>query len=338
MANLNDEFLEFNQSLQLTNSKKELMITSRENLREKIKKYFEEKHPAYRPIFYIQGSYKMKTSIRTKDDYCDLDDGVYFIPEPSVTAPTLHGWVYDAVCNVTNLNPIRKNKCIRVKYAKGYHIDIPIYKKASFDASDKPKLAVKDTGYIESDPHEIVNWFQEAKKKHPEVVRIVCYFKAWADNISHSMPSGLAWTTLVVDNLFIGQRDDIVLVRTAENVLNKLKTKFQCIVHGTPYDDLFADYDDEKRNRILDDLTNLVAKGENALTEKNKLKASKMWRQLLGDRFPLAEDVTEPGVSVEYLKEYAEGIRNNNIYLSKSGTFGEKGILAQPHKFYGSKK
>ena len=31
----------------------------------------------------------MKTGIRTKDDICDLDDGVYFMREPDVSAATL---------------------------------------------------------------------------------------------------------------------------------------------------------------------------------------------------------------------------------------------------------
>ena len=50
----------------------------------KIKDYFNENHPEYKPTFYIQGSYKMGTTIRTKEDECDLDDGCYFIPKPDV--------------------------------------------------------------------------------------------------------------------------------------------------------------------------------------------------------------------------------------------------------------
>ena len=82
MANCHNLFQEFNGELDILSSKKDKMMTSRENLRRKIKDYFKEEHPGYAPKFYIQGSYKLGTCIRTKDDHCDLDDGVYFKSNP----------------------------------------------------------------------------------------------------------------------------------------------------------------------------------------------------------------------------------------------------------------
>ena len=72
------------------------MIKSKNGLRERIRNDFKKNHPGYVPKFYVQGSDKMKTPIRTKDDICDLDDGVYFMREPDVTATTLQEWVWDA--------------------------------------------------------------------------------------------------------------------------------------------------------------------------------------------------------------------------------------------------
>jgi hypothetical protein len=62
--------------LQLLKTKKDRLIKSRDNLREKIRKHFQNNHPNYVPSFFYEGSYKMKTMIRTKDDTCDIDDGV----------------------------------------------------------------------------------------------------------------------------------------------------------------------------------------------------------------------------------------------------------------------
>ena len=59
MANLNSNFQDFYGNLQITNTKRQKLITSRNNLRKKIKDYFNENHPEYNPTFYIQGSYKM---------------------------------------------------------------------------------------------------------------------------------------------------------------------------------------------------------------------------------------------------------------------------------------
>ena len=98
MANTHNLFSQFNGELQITASKRDHLMTSRDNLRKTIKKYFDENHSKYKPSFYIQGSYKMGTSIRTKDDTCDLDDGVYFKNNPEdVDCKTLQSWVKDAV-------------------------------------------------------------------------------------------------------------------------------------------------------------------------------------------------------------------------------------------------
>lgn len=78
MANCNKLFLDYNKNLTITKKKKDSLKDSKEVLRKRILKHFKENHPDYVPEFYIQGSYKMGTTIITKDDECDLDDGVYF--------------------------------------------------------------------------------------------------------------------------------------------------------------------------------------------------------------------------------------------------------------------
>ena len=110
MANLDTQFQEFYGELQITVTKKQALITSHNNLRTKIQKYFAKNHPEYVPSFYIQGSYKMGTTIRTRDDECDLDDGCYFIPKPEVKGITLQNWVMDAVNGTVGATPVHKNK------------------------------------------------------------------------------------------------------------------------------------------------------------------------------------------------------------------------------------
>ena len=152
MANLDTQFQEFYGELQITVTKKQALITSHNNLRTKIQKYFAQNHPEYVPSFYIQGSYKMGTTIRTRDDECDLDDGCYFIPKPEVKGITLQNWVMDAVNGTVGATPVHKNKCIRVNYAAGYHIDLPVYRKERCnDNTEHPELAVRDGEYELSD-------------------------------------------------------------------------------------------------------------------------------------------------------------------------------------------
>jgi alpha-galactosidase len=94
MANCDNLHREFNENLQIPKKKKELIKISSDVLRARIRAYFKKEHPSYVPTFFKQGSSKTKNRIRTKDDTCDLDDGVYFKDNPeNVTGTTLQGWV-----------------------------------------------------------------------------------------------------------------------------------------------------------------------------------------------------------------------------------------------------
>lgn len=43
------------------------------------------------------------------------------------SSATVHSWVKDAVKDRTQIDAIDKNTRVRVPYAAGYHIDLPIY-------------------------------------------------------------------------------------------------------------------------------------------------------------------------------------------------------------------
>lgn len=338
MANLQESFLLFYDALQITPTKRQGLITSHNNLRNAVKSYFAVNHPYLTPLFYIQGSYKMGTTIRTSDDECDLDDGIYFIPKPNVTGRTLQNWVVEAVRGITNATPVHKNKCVRVNYAAGYHIDLPVYIKNSRSNEEHPLLAVRDGDYQESDPKEIVNWFKNKKKDNEQLVRLVCYMKAWSDKRPHQLAPSLAWTTLVSDYQFkdMPDRDDIALVRSVEKIYKALSRSFICKVHGTPYDDIFSDYDKDKKSRVLDYLKEFIDKGNMALEEKNKKKASRIWISLLGDRFPEAENIIEEGLSLDNLKTMADSVSIGIVRTNRAGNISEEtGISNKPHVFYG---
>ncbi len=166
MANCNDLFKKFQEEISIPAKKKERMMTSKKGLRDRIRKDFKEKHPGYSPKFYVQGSDKMKTPIRTKDDICDLDDGVYFQgslsqnerPKPQI----FHDWVIRAVDKDNDYEQVKdKATCVRVQYKLGFHIDIPIYYAGNFDS---PDLAETNKGWLLSNPVEFIAWFEEKTK------------------------------------------------------------------------------------------------------------------------------------------------------------------------------
>ncbi len=307
MANCHELFQEFNSELNILSSKKQQMITSKDNLREKIKKDFKENHPGYSPRFYIQGSYKTGTSIRNKEDHCDLDDGVYFKSNPeNVAGSTLQSWVLKAVDGTTDATPIHKRKCIRVDYKAGYNIDLPVM---VFDAdkTSHPQLAVKDSDFKEDDPKEFVDHFN--RKKSDQMVRMVKYLKAWCNHRRESMPSGLAMTVLTLNNYMPNSRDDIALKFLLTDIETALNTKFECRMPTTPKDDLFDGYSETKRDNFMNKLRDFIADAKKAIDEKNQLKASRLWKKHLGDRFPDGEDKDENEDDTSALKAAASQSR-----------------------------
>ena len=338
MANLHSTFMTFYDDLQITDSKVKAIVKSRNHLRELIKKYFNDKYPDYTVGFWIQGSWKMKTTIRKKDDHCDLDDGVYIFPGPNVVSTTVKGWVQKAVDGVTDATPKHKNKCIRVEYKGGYHIDLPVYVKEHFDRdTEPPKLATTQNGYIESDPKQLVDWFSEKKKNNEQLVRIISYIKAWCDDVCHSMPSGLAVTILASNNQVKDQRDDVALVETLKAIRTELDNDFTCIVPAVPYDDVLKDFIDNK-DTVLEEFNRIIDYGEKAMAEKNLLKASRYWKHALGDRFPEAEDKDDPEMKLKELRNYSSIVLGGEAKINRQGHIQtNEGVANQPHRFYGEK-
>jgi hypothetical protein len=292
MANCDNLFKEFNGNLSITKSKKDSLITSKDNLRTKIKKHFEEKHPNYKPTFYIQGSYKMGTQIRTKDDTCDLDDGVYFKQnQDNVTCATLQGWVKDAVDGVTDTTPSHRKKCITIDYKAGYNIDLPVL-LFNKDNDTHPLLAVKNSDWQEDDPKEFFDHFNKKKDANGQLVRLVKYLKAWCDFKRQKMPSGLAMSVLAMNNFQLNSRDDIALKFLLIEIENKLKVSFECKMPTTPKDDLFAAYDQTRKDNFMNHLRAFIADARKAVDdEKNQLKASNLWQNHFGDTyFPDGKD------------------------------------------------
>lgn len=313
MANCHHLFQDYHEEISIPKTKKDKMSDSKEGLRKRIRKYFKDNHPEYEPKFHIQGSAspKMKTGIRTKDDICDLDDGVYFLKEPDVAATTLQTWVKNAVEGYTDTDPEHRKKCIRNIFTKDYEIDHPVYYKVD---GKNYQLAVKDVGWEDSDAKALAEWFHSKKDKKGQLVRIVKYEKGWGDNIRNKMPSGLAMTILACNakgKIVYNDRDDITLRDTLKEIKKALDIDFKCIVPVVPGDDLFKDYDETRRNNFMTALNNFIDDAEAAIRETNELKASKLWRRHLGDRFPLGEDKDEDQIRNAAL---IFGARSSNPY------------------------
>ncbi len=340
MANCHSLFITFNDDeLKLTGTKETRMRTSREDLRKRIRKHFAEKHPEYKPKFYIQGSYKMRTVIRTEDDTCDMDNGVYFFPKPDEMATTMQKWVLDAVQDATNTPPEHKNKCVRVIYQGDYHIDLPVYYRDASEGDDSPSLAVKNTGWTKSDPKKFWEWFQEKKDGKSQVVQIIRYLKAWSDNKRKAlkMPKGVALTVLCIKYRVLDSREDKALMYTLKAIRDVLKYSFTCVMPVTPNDDLLASFTNTQRQDFLAALDDFIADAEKAVSEDNQLKASKLWRKHLGARFPLGEDANVDAREKSLLEKMAF-VASGTAYTDRTGVITNSSANStrnRDHSFYG---
>ncbi len=334
MANCNKLFLDFDINLNIPKAKKDKLKLSKEEIRTKIRNYFKANYPEYKPEFYIQGSYKVGTIILTKDNECDLDDGVYFRREQGVSGTTLQTWVKNAVDGHTTTPPEHRKKCIRVIFKAEYHIDIPVYYFP--DGSDHPLLAIKNEDCSESDPKDFVEWYINEIKNIPQVLRISRHLKAWCDFKRDKMPSGLAMSILAANNIQKNDRDDIALRDTLEKIKEVLDSSFECIVPATPNDDLFGDYEQTRKDKLINNLKSFIEDANKAIDEKNQLKASKLWKNHLGDKFPEGAD-EDTDAKEQSLNALKQSILSGSAYAQKSGNITEDnaGVKHKEHKNFG---
>lgn len=302
MANCDNLFKKFNEELQIPAYKREAIKVSDDALREKIRRYFKDKHPNYKPTFFQQGSSKIKNRIRTKDETFDLDDGVYFKDNPDeVTGTTLQSWVKEAVDGTTNATPTHRKKCITVDYRAGYNIDLPVFVFNS-EKDVHPKLAVKNGDFKEDDPKEFIEEFNKRKDENGQLIRITRYLKAWCDNVRDMMPNGISMTVLAMENLQKNDRDDVALKYTLIEIERKLAV-FKCVMPTTPGDNLFEGYTQKRKEDFLNNLSNFISDAKKAVDEeKNQLKASELWQKHLGKKyFPDGKDEEDAAVNAKSL-------------------------------------
>ena len=313
MADLNKLFVEFNDKITLSSSKKENLRTGRDALRKKIKDKFSEKG-RNKPKFCGQGSYMMKTTTNPIDGEYDLDDGVYVqgysdkeIDEWPSTS-TIHSWIKDAVDGHTSTPPVDKNTCVRVIYVNDYHIDLPAY----IVKDDIAYLAHKKDGWVVSDPKAFTDWFiGKVTDKGEQLRSLVKYLKAWKEYKDIDL-KGIAVTILVGENYYsYDNRDDLSLLGTLTNIIETLEEDFKCVKPVAPNEDIFDGYSETKKNSILSGLKNLRDSLQKAIDKEDEKEASDIMRKYFGDRFPQGKSSSKENKS-QYVRAESPAIIKND--------------------------
>jgi len=303
--NFDKQFKEYHVVIKLSPSKKKELIGdgtkkgSRDALRERIKKNFKD-NDRKQPKFYMQGSFSMTTTINPISAEYDLDDGVY-LQNIDTSKPMnewekpekVHKWIVDAVDDHTSKDTTDKNLCVRVNYAdEKKHIDLPIY--ATKD--DTYYLAVKNSGWIESNPKEISDWFaNEVKSKGKQYRRMVRYLKAWKDfredeNQQVKLYGGFQLTVIASYHFYSSDNDEESFYKTIQGIKNNLWIYQQRICNPKKGGKNIIDhYSESRRKMFVEEFDKMYEKAKVAYEESDCVEKSQKWIKVFGDRFPLLE-------------------------------------------------
>lgn len=286
MGNAHKQFLQFEKAVSLSPTKKKRLIASRKALEIRIREYFKSHAKFLTPKFYIQGSYKMGTMVIDKKGTYDVDLGIYFLEKPDLEPFSLQKHVYNAVSDHTEGGAEHRDKCIRVIYQGDFDIDLPVYYKTLQDKH--PYLATKK-GWLKSDPKELCDWFSEKKDKNGQLMRLVKYFKAWANQRAKKMPSGIAFSVWVANNYKRNNRDDKAFYETAiaiENCFGGFLIGNTEVANPTTPQDNLLKLDYEQRKKFKSIFRQMISETRYAIETNSNKKAVNIWKQQFGDKFP----------------------------------------------------
>lgn len=289
-SNCNEDFLVFNENLNIPKYKLKNLKRARKTLQRIIKDYFRE-HPDFSiPHFATQGSYVSGTIIRNEQDLCDFDVGVYFFTKPHVRYETIQNHIKKALTGHTTAGIKLMSKCIRLNYKGDFHIDMPIYYTL-----DRKKffLGSKGNNWQICDSKHFKDWVKENTQDLPQAIRIVRYCKAWADLYRQKrkikMPSGLVFTIWAIQYYESNERDDVAFVHTAARILKYLKDNFQsswsCNMPVAPFDNVLNKLNTNQQANFYKALEEVVKAGTEALGKEEKESAQKIWKGVFGKRF-----------------------------------------------------
>jgi len=349
-----------NEKVKLPKSKKDELYKCRTANRNRLIENLPEEINIADSHFIPQGSMAIDTTIQEENDNYDIDDGVWFYQEDLINESSgssksvneVKKMIKDAVSKGVSFkkNPKIMDNCVRVFYDDGYHVDIPSYRAFDVGEDNERKELAGETGWKESDPTEIIKWFEnriESLNKTKDNLggqmrRLVKLLKRFTRSRGDSwdMPNGLKLIMLVDECMPIGyDRYDESFYWLLFNLSNRLITNLEIEnrAQQPPRDKLTESVQDsnmlEFRNHINEALGKLaIILDESKCTKKTAREA---WDWVFKtDGFFDSFDEKE-----ESAKEMAEALRSGTLGITQSGTLivGKAANVTKvpPTKFYG---
>ncbi|WP_037569610.1 cyclic GMP-AMP synthase DncV-like nucleotidyltransferase [Sphingomonas sp. S17] len=219
--------------------------------------------------FVKQGSYAMKTMLRDAANDYDIDDGVYFWKEDLVgdrgaekTSIQARWMVRDAIDDGSfKTAPEVRSNCVRVFYEKGYHVDVPVYRKSEDDDGNMVHELASSSGWKRSDARDVTQWFEDERSNSTngtQLRRLVRLIKKYAKSRSSwkgGILSGFGITVLVTECQRIDSREDQALYDTMKAIRDRLNWNLVVKHPVTPNDTITSGDNDAKARMLRDKLT-----------------------------------------------------------------------------------
>lgn len=307
MANSHQAFIDFNEKIKPTEAKKIDIRQRRDVVRDKIRSFFKDTLKYNQPKFQSQGSFTINTALNPiNGNEVDIDDGIYLqhVSQDENEWPSpreVHKFIVKALGDHTKDGCESKTSCVRLTYANDFHIDFPIYIMKNGHA----RLAnTKTNTWIKSDSKDFKDWFYN-NRKNEQTNRIIRYLKAWRDFTKTDFTS-IELTILVVNNFYGDDRDDAALYQTLKKCVTFLNTNRGIKKPVSPYEDLWENYSESKKNTLIQKLSDLMNDIATAINNQSDNRASIIMREQFGDRFPKLNDKTTTPITI---KEFSIGAK-----------------------------
>jgi len=289
----------FSEQVALKKSQQDEMRSRRDANRRRLEDGLNKEEKSLPSFNISQGSYAMHTMVNDKDNDYDIDDGTVFLKEDLIgdrgaelSAINARKMVRNAIDDGSfQIPPELKTNCVRVHYAAGYHVDIPVYRKL-----DDGTLQLASADWIGSSPTEVTDWYRKAViSKSPDtnngrqmrrVTRHLKFYMKSRDGWKKKMPSGFELSVLV-DECYISdcERDDISLYETLKSIKFRLDYDLE-VKHPTRNEMLTDGFDDANtrflRDRLTEVLDNLKILFQHDCTRLDALKA---WNKVFKHSF-----------------------------------------------------
>ena len=307
MYNCHDDVLAYhNEEVTLSNAEQDEMRERRDTNRQRLKDGLERDEETTPSEFKSQGSYAHHTMVQQPDKDYDIDDGVYFWKDDlegpnggDKTSLDTKKMVQKALDDARfNEPPEVRTNCVRVYYDKGYHLDVPVYRKVKTNGEGEVYFELASSDWKESDPAEVTRWFQrENENQSPDTTngrqlrRQTRLNKAFARSRESWRPriaTGFMITTLIVNECYRANadREDKALYDTMVAMRNRLNWNLE-IQHPIIEGENLTKDSDEGRTKFLREKLDWAIGELGVLFEVNctQSQALKAWDKVFNTTF-----------------------------------------------------